>query len=264
MNESQASNEIQRLYAEQVRQIYKHAPIGIIANLVNSFILSFILWKVIPHSILIIWFSVIISISLLRYLLCFKYGHSSQARDDAGRWETLFLVTLTFSGVVWGSAGIFLFPIDSVAHQTFIAFVLGGMVAGAAGSFSVIIRIFLAFSLPALIPIIIRFFMIGDNIHLAMGGMILLFGLLMYSTAKRVNAVTISSLNLQFENRALINHLVVEKGRIEKLNKDYKLEIAERKHAQDELRKAKDSAEAANKAKTEFLANMSHELSTLT
>lgn len=45
---------------------------------------------------------------------------------------------------------------------------------------------------------------------------------------------------------------------IEELNK----EIGERKHAEEELQKAKEEAENANLAKTEFLASMSHEIRT--
>ena len=67
-------------------------------------------------------------------------------------------MTLALSGAVWGSAAIFLFPWESIGHQVFIAFVLGGMVAGSVGVFSVVITAFFAFSIPTLLPILILFF----------------------------------------------------------------------------------------------------------
>jgi len=220
LKESQNSNEIQQLYAMQVSQLYKHIPVGVVATFVNSLILMFILWEVVSHSTLIIWFSALTTISVFR-LLFLKFERSAQTFAVVNRWGKWCIIGIVFAGIAWGSAGIFLFPIDSLAHQVFIAFVLGGMVAGAVGTYSVMIRAFLAFSLPALIPIIIRFLFIGQGINFAIGGMTLLFELLMISTARRVNAAIVSSLKLQFKNRNLVEDLKTEKNSIEKLNLEY-------------------------------------------
>ncbi|MDY6853737.1 MAG: ATP-binding protein [Thermodesulfobacteriota bacterium] len=246
--------------SEQVRLLYKNTPAGIIATLFNSIILSFILWEVISHTILIIWFSAIISVSIFRCLLFFNFRHLSQIPEEVTRGDIWSYVSLVYSGVVWGSAGIFLFPMGSIEHQTFIAFVLGGMVAGASGTFSVRIGHFFAFSLPALVPVCIRFFMIGDEIHLYMGVMILLFGILIFFTAKRLNAATLSSLKLQFENNDLIEYLVAEKRRIEKLNKDYLSEINERKQVEQELIRIHEELECRVMERTEELMKSNEQL----
>jgi signal transduction histidine kinase/ActR/RegA family two-component response regulator len=246
-NESQALNGIHRIYALQVQQLYKHVHIGLIASLINSLILVFILWKLIPQPVLISWFSAILAISFFRFLLYFRFQRSSQAPSEVVYWERWFIVTMAVSGIIWGSAGIFLFPIDSIEHQIFLAFVLGGMVAGAAGTYSVIIKSFLAYSLPAIFPIIIKLFLIEDDIHIAMGGMTLLFWFLMFFTARRINTFTISSFKLQFENSNLIKYLSAKKICIEKLNKNYLSEINERKRTEEERAKLEDQLLRAQK-----------------
>jgi signal transduction histidine kinase len=232
---SNNSESIDRLYSARLRLIYKNAPIGIIATVINSLILVCILWGLIPHRTLFLWLSAIIITVIFRSSITYTYMRLPEPPKNTGFWDSLSFASIVFSGFVWGSAGIFLFPANSIICQVFLAFVLGGMVAGAAGAFPIMIKYFFGYSLPALIPILIRFLAIGDEVHLAMGGMTLLFGCLIYFTAKYTNYFTNSSLKLSFENSDLIDHLIYEKHRIEKLNEDYISEINERKQTEERL-----------------------------
>jgi PAS domain S-box-containing protein len=165
-----------------------------------------------------------------------NYLRTSVTPEQAGRWAAKFTVGLGLSGVLWGSAGVFLFPPDSFAHQCFLAFVLGGMVAGGVGAFSVVPRALVAFSLPALVPITWRLLAEGGELPQAMGAMVTLFALLMAPVAARVYASTMASLRLRLENADLVIFLRAEKGRAEKINEDLAREVAQRTRAESELK----------------------------
>jgi signal transduction histidine kinase len=226
------------LYAEQVKQLYSNARVGLLATAINSLVLVLIQRNVTSPTNLIAWIGLLAVISLLRYNDIGTFWRRSPEASEAHHWGGRFIVILALSGMAWGSSAIFLFPIDSLAHQTFLAFVIGGMVAGAAAAFSSIMKAFLAFSVPALSPIIIRFALLGDEFHLAMGGMVLLFGVMMFFTARRINTVRITSLQLRFENSGLVSYLTAEKEKSDKLNEKLLLEIRERERIEKELRKS--------------------------
>ena len=212
---SNAEKEEQKaLYAEQVHQLYGNSRVGLIASAINSLILVVIQRNITSHAVLIGWFVLLAAISLLRYSDVRAFWRKSPQASEAGYWGTRFTVGLALSGMVWGSSAVFLFPAQSLAHQTFLAFVTGGMVAGAAAAFSSTMKAFLAYSVPALCPLIIRFVLLKDGFHLAMGGMALLFGVMMFFVAKQINTVRTTSVKLRFENTGLVSYLA-ERRRME-------------------------------------------------
>ncbi len=219
LGRNSASREHQQLYAEQVRLLYRNAPVGLIATLINATVLVFILRSVVPHRVLTTWLVCILLISIARFVQLTWFRRVPPESSDVGRWGTWFVIGLVLSGIIWGSAGIFLFPVESIVHQAFLAFVLGGMAIGAAGAFSVVIPAFMAYALPSLIPLIVRFLAAGDEIHLAMGGMSLLFVVLITGIALRINRVTLASLLLGFEKNSLVVNLSSANNDLEKLNR---------------------------------------------
>ncbi len=231
-----AAEDQRSLYAEQVKQLYSNARVGLLATGINALLLAFIQRDVTSPIYLIVWVTLIAVISLLRYKDIGRFWRRSPEASEAAYWGKRFTLQLALSGMAWGSSAIFLFPTDSLAHQTFLAFVTGGMVAGAAAAFSSIMKGFLAFSVPALSPIIIRFGLLGDEFHLAMGGMVFLFGVMIFFIARRINTVRIESVELRFENSGLVSYLTAEKEKLDRLNEKLLLEIRERERIEKELR----------------------------
>jgi PAS domain S-box-containing protein len=221
-----------RIHAILVSQIYARSNIGILATVVNASILVLILWDQIHHWKLVAWFSMILLVSLVRLFLNLQFFKVVDREAHTRRWGRLLWVGLGIMGLLWGSTAIFLFPVHSVAHQVFSAFVLAGMVAGAVGVFSPIIPVFLAFSIPALAPITIRFLMIGDALHMAMGAMTVLFAVLTFTTAKRISS-SIEELVVLKETFA--DQLVERTAELQRVNVQLREEIEERKQAEQAL-----------------------------
>jgi len=231
-----------RIYPVLVTLIYTRSSIGIVATVVNASILVFIVWDHVPHRRLVIWFSMLLLVSLIRIFLYQKFIRA----DDVGRaqnihrWGRLLIAGLCASGMLWGSTAIFLFPINSVAHQVFIAFVLAGMVAGAVGVFSPIMPVFLSFCIPALAPIALRFFTIGGDLHIAMGAMVTLFAILTFSTARSINRSTVELVALKDSFAGQLEERTEE---LESVNRRLRQEIEERGRAQQELHRLNDVLE---------------------
>jgi PAS domain S-box-containing protein len=104
---------------------------------------------------------------------------------------------------VWGSAGLVLFPPESIAHQVFVAFVLAGMAAGGISVLAPRMEACLAFLLPALLPLAIHYLTLRTPLHTAMGALTLIFLAGMALSAWNVHRVIRSALHLRFDNQDL-------------------------------------------------------------
>jgi len=157
--------------AQQVEQLYSLAPIEIISSLVNGLILTYIQWNVISHNVLLDWLSALVLLNGLWNLLWYQFRNASRRPLDTYRWSRRFI-----GGTL--ASGILIFPASSLPHQIFPVFVSGVWLQGGTIVNAAQQGAFLAYSLPTITPLLVRFFFLGDKFHMAMVGMSLLFVLL--------------------------------------------------------------------------------------
>ena len=190
---------IKSLESEITSLLYKIIPTTLIALLINSLIITIVLWNVISHKILLPWLGLILLFIIFRSIsyLLFKKGHP---KIKTKTWSYLFIGLTALIGVIFGAAGVFPFPKEQFEYQVFVYFALGGMTAGSLGSFSINKNAFFAYSIPGFIPGTVNFFLIVGPEYLAMGIMGSLFYIIMIITLFRMHQLTINSLKLSKEN----------------------------------------------------------------
>jgi PAS domain S-box-containing protein len=160
---------------EQVKLLYEAMPVSIVATFISSVVLVLVEWKVIDHSLLVAWLVGLLLITAGRTLITVAYRQAQPKPAQTSLWEKYFLVGTIASGLFWGAATLIVFPENSMPHQLFLVFIVGGMCAGAVTSLSPIRSMALSFLVLALTPLIVHLFLVGSDIYIAMGLMVLVF-----------------------------------------------------------------------------------------
>jgi len=196
--------------AEQTRLAYASLNNALFATLVNTLILVIVLWPVIQHNILLTWLSVIYLVSFIRGYTCYKYKRTADSVEKNSFWYRLFFIGNLTASLIWASVSIWLFPPDNLARQVFIAFVIGGMGAGATTSLSSV-KIFVhTYLCITLIPLLLRFFLSDSELKFEMGGMLTIFLAMLLIASKRTYENIRKSICLKYS--MLDRELTIKQG----------------------------------------------------
>lgn len=240
-------------FKQQVHQLYSLAPYGILASLINSSILVALLWSNVPQGPAAWWVMSVVVVNGLWGLLLYRYRQYAKHAASVDRWANWFITGNAASGCIWGIGGIVLYPSTSIGHEVFLAFVLGGMIAGSTALHASYFPAFLAFSLPAATPLTLLFFSRGDALHISMGTMGLLFVMIMTMTTRRNHTMLVESMTLHQENSTLIQDLTQARDRAEALNNSLSKEVTHRGTIEEKLRRYQEHLETLVKARTAAL-----------
>jgi len=198
-SQSHPDTDKANVLAYQVEQLYASALPALVATIINAFILSVVLWLVIDQSIILGWLIAVLFVSLLRSAVVFRYK-KSQPIKNVTYWYRLFFIGTFFSSLLWGLSPLFLFPESDIARQVFLAFVIGGMVAGSLTTLSHIKILIYTYLSVTLIPVLLRFYISDSELGLSMGVMLTLYFIMMLIAARRTHNNILQNIYLHLEN----------------------------------------------------------------
>ena len=251
-----------KLLGEVVGLLYGQAGKGLLGTLISATVLSIVESRVVDHGVMTAWLGTILVVSLFRYVLLLGYRRSETSETRPEFWRNLFIAGAVAAALVWGSASAWLFTPTSIVHQTFLAFVLAGVSAGAAPALAPSLTAAVAFLSLTLLPLAAQFLMQESEMQIAMGSMMIAFFLYLLSVVQWTHGIMRASLALRHSNLDLVKYLDSTKHAAERANQQLQIEIQERRAIERQLSKAKDDAEQASKSKGDFLATISHEIRT--
>jgi diguanylate cyclase (GGDEF)-like protein/PAS domain S-box-containing protein len=196
-----------RVYAEQVRQLYRLSRPGYLGTLISSSILVFALWGIVSSTLLGAWITAMFVVTGARFLLYRAYRGLNPPDADARRWVRRFVTGAAAAGVLWGIAGSVLYPESSLPHQFLVIFLIGGMIVAAMVVLGPVRQAFLAFMLPALLLLVTTVFAQGSALHTFMGVLILVLLGVVLGTSPILTQIVRESLRVRFENSELVEQL---------------------------------------------------------
>jgi PAS domain S-box-containing protein len=239
------AEESRQLRIAQINQLYSLARPGLAGALLSVFILALALRPVVSHSALMIWVGCYVAAQAPRYWLVLAFERRHPVGEVTLGWGKWFIVTTVISGVIWGTAGVFLFPENSSVHQVMLAISLAGIASAAAGVYAPLKECYIPTVLAVLLPLAGTYFSRTDETNYIMGTVILVFAAVLLRVGGIMHRTNAQSLLLRFEKNDLIDSLTAQKNKVEQLNATLSAEIEERKNVEAALRKSEERLDLA-------------------
>ncbi len=207
-----------KVHSELLSILYRQSQYMLWAEAFAASLILFILWwpNTTNHVTLLAWYGFMVAVTLPRYLLANAYDRNQPT--DAAKivaWEKMIMIMLLLSALGWSFAGTILLPHNNVLNQALILFLLIGVAATANPFYSPIKKAYAVFLVPTLLLTAIALLLRGTNLDLFLGIALMLFGILMLTTAIVSSNLISAALNLRFKNMELAENLMVSNKTLE-------------------------------------------------
>jgi diguanylate cyclase (GGDEF)-like protein/PAS domain S-box-containing protein len=154
----------------QLQQLLSASKASMLASVLLAAILAYMQREVIAAGVVVVWISLVGLVTFIRLILVIAYRRSPVDDYSAARARiTRFRLGVLVAGVVWGSSGFLMFPVNDPQHQMFLVFMLAGLTAGGVVSYSADLVSAAGFSVLVIMPAAICLFAAGDSLSMAMG-----------------------------------------------------------------------------------------------
>lgn len=240
----------QAVYLERIKMLFSSISTVVSATIIGMLILMYVNWYFVSHSTMIIWF-IYMSLVLVYRLTLSQLFHKNIEIDDSQpkSWARLYAAGTALTAIGWGIVGSFLLSQDSLVQQMFTTILLAGLGAGAMSSLSAVFSVYVIFLLLTMVPLLIRLYSFGDEMHIATGTLVLLFILFILSAARRMVHTIIRSVSLRFMHDAALKNIAEKKQHADELNNNLRLQINEREiveqHLENSMSQLKATLESA-------------------
>ena len=220
------------LEAEQARYIHRSVPTAALGGLLVVVLVVIVFRPFVNTHYLYSWLGAFVLLTVVRAPGWLRYRRGTFGPATSQRWLRLAVAGSLASGVLWGLGTLFLLPDGQVLYQ--IIFPVAGVFMAVAAMFSYAPHnpTFLAFTVPATLPSMLGLVLEGGAVQIAFAiGLATLCVVVLWSRVQ-FNRMFVETMRLRFENVELVAQLTDQK----------------------------ETAEAANLAKSRFLAAASHDL----
>jgi signal transduction histidine kinase len=206
-------------------------------NVVNSGLVALVLASYMEQTRWWIFFGLVVTLTVVR-AIGWEYYRRHQARTNlTNQWAIIATAGSGLSGLLWGAGSTLLLP-DNFVEQTFLAFVIGGMCAGALVSLSYYLPAYIAYVYSSALPLTASFLLSGNTVYVAMGCMAVVFVAAVTFAAYHFNRSFVSGLRLNLDLSERTEELTKRTEELIAVNARLEAEIVQRETAENQLHQA--------------------------
>ncbi len=210
-----STNFDQQIFSDKLSTLYSSNWLSTAATLLVA---TVYVGVQLPHHAkhhLLLWLCALISIYIYRFFLTKSYFKTAPPPEAQAAWLNRFRTASLATGMALGSMVLFFYPYDDVPRQMFAVLLLAGMAAGGLTVLVADLFCFTGFVTFLLFPVIIHAAIIEDTFYFFVAILVGIYLFTILRASRRLNDIVSDSLQLRYENLALVANLEKEKSQLD-------------------------------------------------
>ncbi|MDX2367854.1 MAG: hypothetical protein QNK36_05545, partial [Colwellia sp.] len=122
----------EKINAELLEKFFKDIPPALFGNIINSFLIVFLMWNSVPNNYLEMWFLSMLLVLALRFGLYRRFQICTNKND--AKWKVTGISLMALTGIVWALMPVLVVGYGERIDLTFLILIMSGVSAGALAS----------------------------------------------------------------------------------------------------------------------------------